>query len=156
MPPGRAGGGPEAAAGLRGGGPGSAASSCPALPGGCGAGRTAPVRRRGPDTRLLRLLLPLPPPLPGTQPSPLTSGSPNDGNAGRTKLWRRRLRAARPGPQPQRGRSHRTGPGVALGGSQRCEAGGAQLPASPTGLSCSPDLLPRSPPLKARPASLQP
>lgn len=57
MPPGRAGGGPEAAAGLRGGGPGSAASSCPALPGGCGAGRTAPVRRRGPDTRLLRLLL---------------------------------------------------------------------------------------------------
>lgn len=156
MPPGRAGGGPEAAAGLRGGGPGSAASSCPALPGGCGAGRTAPVRRRGPDTRLLRLLLPLPPPLPGTQPSPLTSGSPNDGNAGRTKLWRRRLRAARPGPQPQRGRSHRTGPGVALGGSQRCEAGGAQLPTSPTGLSCSPDLLPRSPPLKARPASLQP
>lgn len=57
MPPGRAGGGPEAAAGFRGGGPDSAASSCPALPGGCGAGRTAPVRRRGPDTRLLRLLL---------------------------------------------------------------------------------------------------
>lgn len=98
------------------------------LPGGCGAGRAAPVRRRGLDTRTAassassslcrrrrrfrgrsRHLSPRP------APTTAARGGQNCGGGGG---------AALPGPQPQRGRSHRTVPGVeARGAARRAELG---------------------------------